>query len=281
MGDESVSPKFLRVMETPLLGGREFNESDRAGSRQVAIVNDAMAREFFPNENPLGKRIRLRAGNDFGPWLTIVGVSANAKHSELMREMSWTATPVVLRPVLQSPPPSIFVFLRRHDTTAARRVQETIAAIDSRLPVGDVETMESSLSQLLSFARFRAVLVGAFALTAMLLALVGLHGVLAQLVSQRTAEFGIRMAIGAKTRDIFLLVARQGGLPVMAGLVTGIFIAFAFGKMLASVLYEVRSDDFRVMTAVAILLLAASYVAIMVPARRAARIDPAVALRNE
>jgi ABC-type antimicrobial peptide transport system permease subunit len=160
-------------------------------------------------------------------------------------------------------------------------VQETIAAIDNRLPVGDVETMDSSLSLLLSFARFRAILVGAFAFTAMLLAAIGLHGVLTQLVSQRTPEFGIRMAIGAKARDVFLLVARQGGLPVAIGLAIGLFIAFALGKVLASVLYEVRSNDFRVMVGVAVLLLTASCFAIVLPARRAARVDPAVALRNE
>ncbi len=113
--DEAISPDFLRVLKTPLLSGREFNENDNAGSHQVAIVNEALTREFFPNENPLGRRIRLLDGKSYGPWLTIVGVSANAKHSELMREMSWTATPVVLRPVLQSRPASIFVFLRRQD----------------------------------------------------------------------------------------------------------------------------------------------------------------------
>jgi putative ABC transport system permease protein len=144
-----------------------------------------------------------------------------------------------------------------------------------------VETMGSSLSLLLSFARFRAVLVGSFALTAMLLAAIGLHGVLAQLVSQRTPEFGIRMAIGAKTRDVFLLIARQGGLPVAIGLAIGLSIAFAFGKVMASVLYEVQSNDSRVMMGVAVLLLTASGFAIALPARRAARVDPAVALRNE
>jgi putative ABC transport system permease protein len=281
VGDEAISPDFLRVLKTPLLSGREFGESDTAGSQQVAIVNDALARELFPRENPLGKRIRLKVDNDFGPWLKIIGVSADAKHSELMREMSWTATPLVLRPLLQAPPSSTFVFLRRHDAAAARRVQETIAAIDNRLPVGDVETTESSLSLLLSFARFRALLVGAFAFTAMLLAAIGLHGVLAQLVSQRMPEFGIRMAIGAKTRDVFLLVARQGGLPVAVGLAIGLSIAFAFGKVLAGVLYEIQSNDARVMIGVAVLLSTVSSFAIMLPARRAARVDPAVALRNE
>jgi putative ABC transport system permease protein len=281
VGDESVSPDFLRVLRTPLLAGREFNQSDAAGTRQVAIVNESLAREYFPDENPLGKRIRLRAGQDYGPWLAIVGLSANAKHSELMREMSWTATPVVLRPVLQTPPSSIFVFLRGHNAAAARRVQETISAIDNRLPVGEVETMESSLSLLLSFARFRAILVGAFACTALLLAAIGLHGVLAQLVSQRTPEFGIRMAIGATARDVFLLVVRQGGLPVAAGLAIGLSIAVAFGKALAGVLYEIGSNDWRVMIGVAAVLLMTSCFAIMLPARRAARVDPAVALRNE
>ncbi len=281
VGDESVSPDFLRVLKTPLLNGREFGESDTGASRQVAIVNEALAREYFPEQSPLGKRIRLRAGQEYGPWLTIVGVSANAKHSELMREMSWTASPVVLRPVLQSPPSSIFIFLRRHGAATARRVQQAISAIDNRLPVGDVETMESSLSLLLSFARFRAILVGAFAFTAMLLAAIGLHGVLAQLVSQRTPEFGVRMAIGAKTRDVFLLVAKQGGLPVAAGLAIGLSVALAFGKVLANVLYEIRPNDWRVMVGVAVVLLITSSFAIMLPARRAARVDPAVALRNE
>lgn len=141
--------------------------------------------------------------------------------------------------------------------------------------------METDLSRLLSFARFRATLVGSFALTAILLAAFGIYGVLAQLVSRRTAEFGIRLAIGAKPRDVFLLVARQGGGPILRGLALGLGAALGIANWMASLLYEIRPADPRLLGGIVLLLGCVAAGTIMLPAHRAAQVDPAVALRNE
>jgi ABC-type antimicrobial peptide transport system permease subunit len=141
--------------------------------------------------------------------------------------------------------------------------------------------MESDLSRLLSFARFRATLVAVFAFAAILLAAVGLYGVISQLVSQRIAEFGIRLAIGAQARDLFILVARQGGGPILFGLTIGLGATFVIARWMANLLYEVRPTDPRMLAGIVLLLVCIGAAAILLPARRAAQIDPAAALRKE
>jgi putative ABC transport system permease protein len=285
-GVESVSPRFFQVLKTPLLSGREFSYEDRAGAPQVAIVNESLARQYFPNQSPLGARIRFREGNRPGPWLTVVGVTANTKHSELMREMSWIATPTAFRPIFQSPAlngpgNSLFVFTRTRDNSVPRAIQKAIAGLDNQVPVGDVETMEASISMLLSFARFRAVLVSAFASTAVVLAIIGLHGVLTQLVTQRISEFGIRMALGASARDLVFSVAACAGTPLLTGLGIGLAISLAVGRVMGGLLYEVEPTDPGILTGAAFLLCCTAAVALVVPASQASHVDPAVALRNE
>jgi ABC-type antimicrobial peptide transport system permease subunit len=286
VGVESVSPRFFHVLKTLLLSGREFLYEDNANASQVAIVNESLKREYFPNQSPLGARIRFREGNQPGPWLTIVGVTANSRHSELMREMNWIATPTAFRPIFQSPaltgPGNTFlIFTRTRDNSALRAIQKAIAGLDNQLPVGDAETMESSISMLLSFARFRAVLVSAFAFTAVLLAIIGLHGVLTQLVSQRIPEFGIRMALGASARNLVLSVAAYAGAPLLIGLGIGLGLSLALGRVMGGLLYEIQPTDPRILAGAAVLLCCTAAVALVVPASHASRVDPAVALRNE
>lgn len=283
VGAASTSAGFFSVLGTPLLEGRDFNERDGAAGELVAIVNEMLAHEYFRGENPLGKRVRLRQDTRHqDPWARIVGVVGNTKHSSLMHEMSWQANPMLYLPMSQAPTEQFSVVIRTRNGGVMRKVQSALAATDSLLPHSDdLDSVESDLSRLLSFARFRAVLVGIFAGVAILLAAVGLHGVLAQLVSQRTAEFGIRMAIGARGRDVFLLVARQGSGPILAGLVIGIGATFAFARWMASLVYEIQPADPRFVAGVVLLLGAVAAGATMLPARRAARVDPVTALRNE
>lgn len=243
----SISPAFFSVLDTALLRGRDFDERDQVAAEPVAIVNEMLAREYFPRENPIGKRVRLRDEMHPKPWATIVGMVADIKHGSLMREMSWQANPTVYRPFPQRPTGQFSLLVRTRDGSLGRKVEAALAATDNRIPRGDdLESMETDLSRMLSFARFRATLVASFALTAILLAAFGVHGVLAQLVSQRTAEFGIRLAIGAKPRDVFLLVARQGGGPILGGLALGLGTAFGIANWMASLLYEIRPADPRI-----------------------------------
>jgi putative ABC transport system permease protein len=275
-GSDSVSPFYFATMRTRMLSGRDFDERDRAGSTPVAIVNAALAREYFPGRNPVGQQIRL-GSVEHPPILTIVGVVEDQKHTELMHEMSWLGTPMVYRPYLQEPDVHLSVVTRAADSS---HVPRQIAAIDRNVPVSEAEKMETRLAVTSAFARFRAALVGAFAVTAILLAAIGLHGVLAQFVSQRTPEFGVRMAIGAQTLDVFLLVAKQGGGPVAAGLLAGLAAALGLKRVIANLLYETQAADPVVMAAIMLLLCVAG-LAIVLPARRATQVDPAVALRNE
>lgn len=284
VGAVSTSPGFFSVLGTAVLEGRDFDGRDTAAGEPVAIVNEMLAREYFPGENPLGKRVRMRkdAGAHQDPWATVVGVVGNTKHSSLMHEMSWQANPVLYRPMAQAPTEGFSVVVRTRDGAVMNKVQSALAATDDLLPRNDeLDSVESDVSRLLSFARFRAVLVGIFAVVAILLAAVGLHGVLAQLVSQRMAEFGIRMALGARAQDVFLLVARQGSGPILIGLAIGLGATFALAKLMASLVYEIQPADPRLLAGVVLLLGVVAAVATTLPARRAAQLDPLTTLRNE
>jgi putative ABC transport system permease protein len=280
-GADAVSPDFFDVLRIPLRRGRAFTTRDRENSEHVAIVNEALAEKYFSHADPLGQQIRILGGAM--PWLTIVGVVENLKHTQLMNEMSWAATPILYRPLAQEPRQSVALALRVVGPVGSRapEVRRQIGAVDASIPVGDVEALSSRLAKALAYPRFRAMVFGFFALAALILSAVGLHGVLSQLVAQRIPEFGLRRAVGAQTRDLMLLVARQGGVPVLAGLAAGTGLTIAFNRILANLLYGIRPADPNALGMVSLLLLAVAGLAIVLPAARAARVDPMVALRDE
>ncbi len=244
LGGDAISPGYFEMLQIPLLLGRAFDLRDRSDAEPVAIVNQALVREYFPQADPLGQRIRIGGGDM--PWLTVVGVVGNLKHSELMNEMKWVETPILYRPLTQEPRASIQIAARAAGggtASAGRAIQQAIAAADSGVPVNDPEDLTSRVAAVLAYPRFRASVLSLFAIGALLLAAVGLHGVISQLVTQRTPEFGVRRAVGAQTRDLLWLVARQGGAPVLAGLTCGVLFGLAFERVLAGLLYGVRPGD--------------------------------------
>lgn len=280
----AASSSFFGVLEAPLLAGRGFEEIDRLHSLPVAIVNEALAREYFRGGDPLGKQIRLdRPAGQEMPWMTIVGVVGDIKHSQLMNEMSWVGTPMVYHPVSQVAPQRFEIAIRARTAgpSLEHRIQEQIAAVDPSVPVNPVEPVNVEIGKTLAYPRFRAMVLGFFSLTALLLSAVGLNGVLSQIVAQRVPEFGIRKAMGAQQRDLLLLVARQGGIPVALGMAGGIGCAVLFSWLLRALLYGVDAADPRVIALVAALFLGIAALAIALPARRAALVDPMVALRDE
>jgi putative ABC transport system permease protein len=279
-GGDAVSPGFFDVLNIPLRRGRPFGTQDRGNSEPVALVNEALAKEYFPNIDPLGRQIRIPGGPM--PWLTIIGVVGNLKHTTLMNEMSWVETPILYRPLSQEPRPSIGIVMRAAGMgLTAPEIQRQIAAVDPSIPINEVETLTSRLAGTLAYSRFRAMVLGFFALSALLLSAVGLHGLLSHLVAQRIPEFGVRRAVGAQTHDLILLVARQGGIPVVLGLVAGVVLTLAFSRVLANLLYGIQPSDPNVLAIGSIALLAVAGLAILSPARRAARVDPMIALRDE
>jgi putative ABC transport system permease protein len=197
--------------------------------------------------------------------------------------MSWRDLPFVFRPVAQKPPETVSVIVRTADSAHALEagVRRRIALIDIAVPVGDIETMTARVTHVLAYPRFRAVLLGTFAGLALLLAVVGLYGVVSQSVTQRTHEIGIRMALGAQKGDVLNMVIRQGLVLVGLGVMAGLLAAWLLTRLLAVLLYGVKADDAFVPAAASLTLFFAGFMAAYLPARRAAHIDPTVALRYE
>jgi ABC-type antimicrobial peptide transport system permease subunit len=247
----------------------------------VAIVNEALAREYFPSADPVGQHIRLTGG--MMPWLTVVGVVGNLKHTQLMNEMSWVETPIFYRPLAQEPRRFVQIAVRTAADAGSmgKQIQEQIAAVDSLIPFAEVEPLSARLSRTLAYPRFRAMVLAMFAMGALILSAIGLHGVLSNLVSQRIPEFGVRRAVGAQTHDLLLLIAWQGGLPVAAGLGAGIALTLAFSRLLTNLLYGIHPADPKLLAIVSFTLLVVAGFAILLPAKRAAHVDPMIALRDE
>jgi predicted permease len=283
VGQASISPEYFRVMGVPLELGRLFEDADGEERPAVAIVNEAVAREYFPHENPIGKWIKLRERESDRPWMTIVGVVANEKGQDFFHPMSWKDTPMVFRPVSQDPPSRLYLVIRTpaDKMSPAATIQTQIAIFDNTVPVGEVQTMNERLTRTLSYPYLRAIILAAFAGLSLLLAAIGLYAVLSQLIAQRTKEFGVRMALGAQRSELLKLVIREGMVLTFAGLAVGLAIAASVTGLISSLLYGVKPTDPLTLLAVSLLLVLVTLLAIYIPARRACRVDPMVALRYE
>jgi putative ABC transport system permease protein len=280
----SVSPDYFRVLEVPLDRGRGFQGGDQKSTEPVAIVNEALVRKYLRDEEPLGRRIRpYRRGERNNPWLTIVGVVGNEKRTTVYQEMAWVDAPLLYRPLAQNPPGSAYAFIRAATEANAfgQTVPRTVANIDPDVPVEDIQAMSAIESKILAYPRFRAMLLGGFAAMALILAGVGVFGVLSHAVSQRTHEIGLRMALGATQGVVLRLILKEGALLMAGGAVLGIAGTWAEGHYLATLLYGVQASDPRVVAATLLVLFPAAFAAMWLPARRASRVDPMRALKDE
>jgi putative ABC transport system permease protein len=275
-----VSPDYFRTMQIPVLRGRAFDEHDVRGSQGVAIVNETLARRYFPGEDPVGRRMTL---NDDNPkeedWATIIAVVKDTKPRELAGE------PVaeMYMPYAQQPEPGMALMLRttgRPDAVAAA-VRREVLALDPGQPVYSVRTLPAVMSEAVATPRFRTFLLGVFAALALVLAVVGIYGVMSYAVTQRTHEFGIRMALGAQGKDVLKLVVGHGMALALVGVLIGLAASFALTRVLAGLLYGVTPTDPVTFACVSLLLVAVALAACLIPARRAAKVDPMVALRYE
>jgi putative ABC transport system permease protein len=275
-----VTPGFFQLMRTPLLRGREFEESDIvANAPKVVIINKALAQRYFPNDDPVGKNLKIFAPDSTTPIERIVGVVGDEKDKAL----SDAAAPMLYFPYTQMPWWTMTLVLRTKGDPAALAgaLREQIHEMDSALPVDNLQSMSSAISDTEGDARFRSLLLGLFGILALVLASVGIYSVLAYVVAQRTHEIGIRVALGAQSGDVLRLVLVQGMRAVLIGAAIGIVGALALSRLLSEFLYGVGDKDPLTFVAVAILLSLVALVACYVPARRAMKVDPMVALRYE
>jgi putative ABC transport system permease protein len=215
--------------------------------------------------------------------VTIVGVVATERRPELMHEMSWHETSELYRPIRQQPGSSFAIAVRTHGDQAdiGHAIERAVTGIDPDVPAGEISPMRDSIGMYLKYPRFRAIVLDEFAGLALLLSALGLYGLLSQYVTQRTRELGLRMAIGARTRDIVRLVAFQGGAPLLVGVAAGLILTVALTGYLKSLLFEISPGDPLTMIAAPVALVAAALAAMAKPALNAVAVDPMVALRDE
>ncbi|MDX2044535.1 MAG: ABC transporter permease [Acidobacteriota bacterium] len=275
----TISPDYFRALGTPLCAGREFNERDNAQSAKAVVVNEHLARTWFPNESALGKRVQIINSEQANDWREIVGVVANVRYSGL--DDATTAT--IYTPNAQTPFLWSYLMIRTAvpPATLIPDVRAAIKAAHPSLDPANFRAMEQVVSERLAQPRFYTFLLGAFAVLAPVLAAVGIYGVCAYAVTQRTREIGVRLALGARPGSVLVLMLRQSMTLALGGTALGLLGALAMTRWLQTLLFEVSASDPTTFTLIALLLLAVAFVACWIPARRAAKVDPMVALRCE
>jgi predicted permease len=275
-----TSPGYFSTVGTPVLRGRDFLETDTADSMPVAIINNAMAKKFWRGENPIGKQVGL--GSPEFPAMTIVGIAADVKHLSLREDPG----PEMYVPYTQKPYPSMLIMhvvlrTKAGPTSVTKSVREAVRLLDPDLPLAKLTVLTTLVDNSMAGPRFSMLLLAAFGAVALLLATIGMYGVISYSVTQRTREIGIRMALGARRRNVFGLVLGQGARLTALGLAIGLVTALGVTRTMASALYGVQTTDPLTFAVMSLLLVGVALLACYLPARRATRVDPMIALRYE
>jgi putative ABC transport system permease protein len=279
-----AGPDYFRTMGIPVVKGRDFTERDDLNAAPVLIINEALARHYFPNEDPIGKRIApgfstLPVRDDDSGMREVVGVVADVKH----RNLQGAPQPEIYFAQGQMPMSAMTVVMRTAGDPRAlqRAVHGVVQSLDRNAPVYGVRTVDEILERSVASPRFNTLLLGVFAAVALILTTVGLYGVIACSVSEKTQQIGIRVALGAQRGDVLTMILRQGVMLTMAGVAIGLGAAYGLTRLMSNLLFGVGSTDPWTFTAVAVLLILVSSIACYLPARRAMDVDPMVALRHE
>jgi putative ABC transport system permease protein len=277
VGHHVVNPRYFGALGVRLLKGRVFTERDDTSAPPVVVINEALAARVWPNEEALGRRLRFGPASE--PWSEVVGIVANVKHDGLHLADS----PHCYSPHLQQPWPFLAIALRSPLEQGAllARVRQVVQQLDPNLPLVDARSMQDRMGEVLAARRLTLMLFSLFAVVALLLAGLGIYGVLAYSVTQRTHELGIRLALGATARDVLRLIVGQGMKLVLFGVVLGLVAAFALHRLIEKLLFGVKATDPLTYTLIALLLTGVALLACYLPARRATKVDPLVALRCE
>jgi putative ABC transport system permease protein len=271
-----VSPEYFRALAIPLLKGRQFSDYDNPNAPDVIIINDALANRYWPNEEPLGQRIRI--GFEKSPR-AIVGVVGSIKQSTLSAD----ARPAMYIPHLQLARGGMTIVVRTNGDpmSLANIARQQIHSVDPTIPVTNIRTMDEIFSASVAQQRFSMLLVGVFGALAVALAAIGIYGVMGYAVTQRKHEIAVRMALGAKTNQVLKLILKDGLVLASLGVVIGLAGAFALTRLMSSLLFDVKPTDAQTFIAVSALLIFVALLACFVPARRASKVDPLIALRSE
>jgi len=273
-------PGYFRALGIPILRGRDFTHGDSVSATGAAIINETMAKAYWPERDPIGARLRHGSSpTTTNPWVTVVGVVKDVRHFGLHNPMRRE----MFRPYSQLAWPSMTVTVKAaaEPMLLASPVRSALRAIDAEQPVTRIRTMDAVIEESIGTRRFPMLLLGAFSLVALLLAAIGVYGVVTYIVSQRTREIGIRMALGARAAEVVGMVVRRSLTPIAAGLVVGIAGAIVASRLLGTLLYEVKPHDPVVLGAIVAVLGTSAFAACLVPARRAASVDPLVVLKEE
>jgi predicted permease len=272
----SVSPGYFTTLGISLIKGRDFSDRDKSDAPAAAIINNDLARVYFPGEDPVGKRITFDDGQS---WMSIVGIIGDVRQLGL----DSNAKPEVYFPYSQVAAASMSVVVRTasNPLNLAAAMKSQIQEIDKDLPIENAKTMQQLLAESTSGRRFNTMLLTVFAVVALVLAIVGIYGVMSYTVTQRTHEIGIRVAVGAQSRDVFRMVIGQGMMLAIIGVAFGLLGAFALTRLMTTMLFGVEPTDPETFVSIAALLIGVSLVACYIPGRRAMKVDPLVALRYE
>jgi putative ABC transport system permease protein len=277
---KSVTPDYFRAMGTPLVGGRFLTEQDdRASTPEVTLVNETLAKRYFRGADPIGKRIRFGRPTDKDPWVTVVGVVADEKQDGLAAPVQ----PEVYSPLARNATGDMTFVVRSYGPPEALTglAREVVHGVDKDLVLTNVTTLNDIVYGSVKNERFRTTLLAGFAGVALLLAAVGIYGVLAYLVTQRTREIGIRMAMGARAGQLLTMMFRQGMTPVLLGLAIGLLGGLVVTNLIRTLLFDVQASDPAIYFATTGTLAVVAMFACWIPALRATRVDPMSALRDE
>lgn len=275
-----VSPGYFSTMGIPFVQGRDFNEQDKVDSTQMVVITEKTARHFWPNENPIGKRLKPGSSTSQSPWREVIGIVKDVRQNDFVAEPKLQMY-LVYRQTSAFAPNALVVRTAVDPLSLGSTVQRTIWDVDKDQPVSDLNTMENIVAHAVARQRFSMLLLGIFAGLALVLAAVGIYGVMSYSIAQRTREIGIRMALGAKRIDVLKLAMGQGLRLVVVGVALGLVAAFVLTRVMASLLFGISATDPLTFIAISLVLLAVAMLASYIPSVRAMKVDPMVALRYQ